>query len=100
MTFAVVSVHLRLQLFDHLDFLFQVGLHVGLSLHRALELGLQHVLLVSQLRVHFHEAFQLLLELHGEHMSVKSGTLHVAAMKTKWLTIFARQVVTMSEKTK
>lgn len=62
---AVGSVQLLPQVLDLLAPLLQVGLHVGLPLHRALQLGLQDVLLVPQLAVHLHEALQLLLELRG-----------------------------------
>lgn len=65
---AVGFVHLGLEVFYLFGFLLQVGLHVGLPLHGALQLRLQHVLLVSQLRVHLHEALQLLLELHNTHI--------------------------------
>lgn len=60
---AVGSGQLRRQAFDRFGFLLQVSLHVGLPLHGAPQLGLQNVLLVVQLSVHFHETFQLLLEL-------------------------------------
>lgn len=62
---AVGSVQLLPQVLDLFAPLLQVGLHVGLPLHRALQLGLQDVLLVPQLAVHLHEALQLLLELRG-----------------------------------
>lgn len=62
---AVGSVQLLPQVLDLFAPLLQVGLHVGLPLHGALQLGLQDVLLVPQLAVHLHEALQLLLELRG-----------------------------------
>lgn len=63
---AISSVQLCLEVFYLLAFLLQVSLHVSLPLHGALQLGLQHILLVSQLCIHFHEAVQLLLKLHTE----------------------------------
>lgn len=60
---AVGSVQLCLEVFYLFVLLFQVGLHVSLPLHSGPQLGLHHILLVSQLRIHLHEALQLLLEL-------------------------------------
>lgn len=70
---AAGSVQLLPQVLDLFAPLLQVGLHVGLPLHRALQLGLQDVLLVPQLAVHLHEALQLLLELQGRWGGVGSG---------------------------
>lgn len=80
---AVGSVQLLPQVLDLFAPLLQVGLHVGLPLHRALQLGLQDVLLVPQLAVHLHEALQLLLELRG----VRTG-IHYRKETTKQETAF------------
>lgn len=69
---AVGAVQLCLEIFYLFAFLLQIRLHVGLPLHGALELSLQHILLVSQLCVHLHEAVQLLLEL-DDYMYMKSN---------------------------